>query len=205
MGASRVTKGAFLQSNMVGGDSPCAACGPTSSGVARQIGRLNKEEALTLFLPRNEPGRSSGPKTRPVLSPINGGWLKEGRYSDSPGPCEDNKNRFAFTHCHLMGLGGAESAAPWCGASGRLNPVLDLIGIDTPPRHKKPPPGRAGRRGEDSGIAAQATFEARFASRAFFTWATMAENAAASVIARSERILRSASMPAAFKPSMKRE
>jgi hypothetical protein len=33
----------------------------------------------------------------------------------------------------------------------------------------------------------------------------MAEKAAASVIARSERILRSASIPAAFKPSMKRE
>ena len=65
----------------------------------------------------------------------------------------------------------------------------------------------AGRRVDVSGFAgqSQAATTACFAARAFFDWATMAEKAAASVIARSERILRSASIPAAFRPSMKRE
>ena len=70
---------------------------------------------------------------------------------------------------------------------------------------KKPPSVASGRRGEGSGLVAQALAFAVFATRACFARATMAENAVASVIARSERILRSASMPAAFSPSMKRE
>lgn len=65
---------------------------------------------------------------------------------------------------------------------------------------------KSGRRDDVQGIAFQdqAALEA-FASRAFFACAMMAENAAASLTARSERILRSASIPAAFRPSMKRE
>jgi hypothetical protein len=69
---------------------------------------------------------------------------------------------------------------------------------------KKPPDIAVGRLGliltEGYDYAACALF-----SRAFLACATMAEKAAASVMARSERILRSASIPAALRPSMKRE
>jgi|GEM_PF-4992324 hypothetical protein len=69
---------------------------------------------------------------------------------------------------------------------------------------KKPPDIAVGRLGliltERYDYAACALF-----SRAFLACATMAEKAAASVMARSERILRSASIPAALRPSMKRE
>ena len=75
-------------------------------------------------------------------------------------------------------------------------------------RHKKPPPGlEAGRRWEwwlGNRAQALAAWPA-FASSACLARATMAEKAAASWIARSERILRSASIPAALRPSMKRE
>jgi hypothetical protein len=36
---------------------------------------------------------------------------KEGRYSDSPRPWEANEKRFAFTHWHLMDIGGSECRA----------------------------------------------------------------------------------------------
>jgi hypothetical protein len=54
----------------------------------------------------------SNPADSPIIAKRGSECRSEGRYSDSPCPWEANEKRSAFTHWHLMDIGGSESAAP---------------------------------------------------------------------------------------------